>query len=250
MNHPPLPFNRCRTKGFTLIELLTVVAIIGILAALVLPVTGNMQSGARTSQSLNNLKQIGTAFQLYAADNDGVIPAVSSGENKVGEGWMDSDPWWNQCLTPYLGGKSTPRRWEAPDVPFSDPVYRALVGKAASPGWRGGYSMNSRVNLVRGETFSEWNTESSRSKRYKLANIRGDSVLVTMGYWEGFAPSNDGLVAPQRFSSSNSSLVPHDRRIGANKAGVGGKSALYLFADGSVKNLNPTEAAEFLKLKN
>lgn len=234
-------------RGFSLTEILIVVAIVAVLAALLLPTLSQMPQRARVAQSLSNLRQIGAAFQMYSGDNDGFIPAVSSGQNKTSDDWIDNDPWWSQCLTRYVGGKDFPRRWEIPETPFTDPVYRAMVGKEDSPGWRGGYSMNERINLVRGETFGQFHAESSRNRRYKFAAIRGDSVLVTMGYWEGFSPANDGSVADVRFSRSDSRPVPHNRRIGANRRGLGGRSALYLFADGSVKNLTPAEAQDFLR---
>ena len=61
-----------RTK-FTLIELLVVIAIIAILAAMLLPALSSARASARTSACASNLKQIGTAIQLYAADHDDVI---------------------------------------------------------------------------------------------------------------------------------------------------------------------------------
>lgn len=63
-----------RRFSFTLIELLTVVAIIGILAALLLPVLASMRERARRSSCASNLRQVGFAFQMYAGDHDGRLP--------------------------------------------------------------------------------------------------------------------------------------------------------------------------------
>ncbi|MGD9497518.1 MAG: DUF1559 domain-containing protein [Armatimonadota bacterium] len=62
-----------RRSGFTLIELLVVIAIIAILAAILFPVFARAREKARQSSCASNLKQIGTAFLMYAQDYDEVL---------------------------------------------------------------------------------------------------------------------------------------------------------------------------------
>jgi prepilin-type N-terminal cleavage/methylation domain-containing protein len=62
------------TKGFTLVELLVVIAIVAILAALLLPTLGRTRASAKRTACSNNLRQLGLAVSLYAADHDGILP--------------------------------------------------------------------------------------------------------------------------------------------------------------------------------
>lgn len=63
-------------KAFTLIELLVVIAIIAILAAILFPVFARAKEAAKKTQSLSNVKQIGTGLHLYIGDNDDVTPST------------------------------------------------------------------------------------------------------------------------------------------------------------------------------
>lgn len=62
--------------AFTLIELLTVIAVIGVLTAILIPAIGATRQSAQKAKCASNLRQIGQAISLFAMNNKGYFPAI------------------------------------------------------------------------------------------------------------------------------------------------------------------------------
>jgi len=75
--------NRCSGRGgFTLIELLTVIAIIGVLAAILIPSTAAVRNAAKRARTKAQFSQWATAMELFRQEY-GFYPAVDAGTGRL-----------------------------------------------------------------------------------------------------------------------------------------------------------------------
>lgn len=145
-----------RLPAFSLVELLVVLAVIGVLAALLLPALARSKDSAQRVKCVSNLHQFAMAMQLYWDDNDGKCFTTKTVPTNGGVihwcGWLDGTrpegerpydfsfgklfPYVNCSdarLCPSLRAPSVPFKLKATNLVFFSYGYNAVALSPASP---------------------------------------------------------------------------------------------------------------------
>jgi prepilin-type processing-associated H-X9-DG protein/prepilin-type N-terminal cleavage/methylation domain-containing protein len=233
------------SSAFTLVELLVVVAVLGILAALILPVVNSSQKAANSAACVSNLKQIGVALFSYVADHDGAFP---SGANLVPPDPSYANPYlWFQALEDgYMGGNSQkgyskehPSWQECPSKKFlPTDKNRMNVGYGWNY-WAGTYTSGV------GDGGFGYDAQNASGYGYnsRLSQVTHPAKTIIVG--DSMDTENHPAFYNNIFIYPPSSTFPDKMRASRH----GGKGN-YLMVDGHVEALPPTmEASYFKKIK-
>jgi prepilin-type N-terminal cleavage/methylation domain-containing protein/prepilin-type processing-associated H-X9-DG protein len=166
---------RPASSGFTLIELLTVIAIIAVLAAILIPTIGAVRQKAGTAETVSNLRQLYGYFELYATDHNGLWPAPVAPGNKE---------WSRDALYPYYsGGVRAVDYDDLAGTVFTSP-------NAANPGERAsgypdvidasnqGFGMNAMLPSSDGAPYTGGANPQTRAPRPNLDGNRSRQMLL------------------------------------------------------------------------
>lgn len=151
-------------RAFTLIELLVVIAIIAILAAILFPVFAQAREKARQTSCASNMKQWGTAANMYMQDYDGLYVSPY----KYQGGGCETLDWWDDLLQPYAKNRQIAI---CPSAPLRNVDWCSNVINR----WRGGSKpMTYAVNTLESWPISGWT--SSQKWGLRLPGTAGQSV--------------------------------------------------------------------------
>lgn len=208
-------------QGFTLVEILVVIAIVAVLAALLLPVLGSMKARGQSTQCAGNLRQIGAAFQLWAADNDGLVQTRDHSDWINGPDGSYPLSWVSNLNRYLMSGRTYDGK-----VENTASIFRCPAGKNQE--WNGtsyvaniylGGFRDPKNNVRMGVSAQLYNP-----KRVVACLAPSKCVIVVDGNCkdQGFLEFDAG--GPQ---SSPPMALRHNKTVNA------------LFADGHTENLNP-----------
>lgn len=235
---------KCRTGAFTLVEMLTVIAIIAILAALLLPVLNKGELRSKRIVCINDLQQIGLAFHVFSNDHSGKFPmAVSTNEGgslEYVESGFDSGPAFYTAFYHFqaLSGELVkPQLLICPaDLRVAATNFPALQNENVSyfvgvdgtfdkPGSILAGDRNLATNSFRNPTILQIGPQSRLGWTWELHHIKGN-VLFSDGHVEEW--NNSSLAAAASQSSGYQSLflpsVVMNYDVGSGGDGNGGGS--------------------------
>jgi len=219
-----------RTSGFSLIELLTVIAVIAILSAILVPTVGKVRAQARLSNCVSNLRQWGQANLMFAADNRGMIPWDGGANRGPHNMVLHPDargvrPWWN-ALPPYMDSPTISALQTARNLPtlgdssvFICPNAERQANNAA-PDW-----------LCYGPNYllSYGPNTTTRPRITTVDMIEQTSRVVLFSETTNHAPGTDGTIASNANPHYLARATRHEGRAGA------------VFFDGHVETFTSTE---------
>ena len=162
--------------GFTLVELLTVIAIISVLSAILLPALSKAREQAHATACLNNTKQLGLACHIYTGDHLDGLPynlGMVGSSFRTDLNWVNNVMTWDlssdntnldtltkASLGSYVGGN--------PGV-YRCPSDRALSSIQAAAGWDRrirSYSMNAMIGDAGNFTTNGFNVNNPDYRQF------------------------------------------------------------------------------------
>lgn len=202
-----------RRSGFTLMELLIVIAIVGILAAMLFPAINFVREKARKDECLNNLRQWGVAMQGYLDEHRGVFPTY--GSSAGGKPTLQEGSAWYNVLPPYIGVE--PLKEMRGKLPHPGNGIKSVFLCPSEPSGLDGNDPAQNMSYFSSYTLNSW---VNKNKRLRLAQIKNPAEFVI------FAETGDGQATGINLSLLHENAFRHSRSFNV------------CFADGHTENVH------------
>lgn len=227
----PAPADRA---GFTLIELLTVIAIIGVLASILIPVVGKVRGSARAASCTSNQRQIVGALHLHAADMRDFLPRAAY--TAATEVRWTRDPDFVKYLPMVRRGEGN-ALWE--NFVFVCPMAVSPAGKTGAD-LRVTYAASAA--LIGGDNSSRLGLDKDRARKLGSIASPARTILVFDGHLNVSAAAPVGTNYSYTWSQMSTDIGKAPDAVGFvsyrhNNRLIAG------MADGSVKTFGPADIA-------
>lgn len=190
-----------KKQGFTLIELLAVIAVIGILAAILIPAVSKARTAAQAAECQSNLRSLSQSYLTMLSENEGkLIPAIPPGGKQTIEDSPFAAETWNISLALFLKDDVSRGRLNE----LSCPV--AISGLEDTYIYeRSSYGLNNFL----GKSLRENDGSTSRLGAVRLSQMQDPSKTALFG--DTIPEGSSGRVTQQQMSP-NTVAYYHDGR--------------------------------------
>ncbi len=173
-----------KQQAFSLIELLAVIAVLGLLTAILIPVVGGLRGEAARSENASNLRQLGNALNLHMVEHNGLGPydAQDRGSNGIGKWLLGNRLVVFGPLLPYLDIETSPVPDETPRLFLSPVSTEERLARVGGPGGvETNYWMNPEVSY------------SGRASDIRPASLPGERAAIVdlVKWWDPLPMHNN-----------------------------------------------------------
>ncbi|MGZ4962243.1 MAG: type II secretion system protein [Limisphaerales bacterium] len=187
--------NNVSPRAFTRLELVVVLACIGLLSLLALPLLGRSRASASDAVCMNNLRNLGRAMLIYADQTGGFVPEEGISTSLINNS-VNSKAWYNAEVQPEYPALTNLYTQQLYPLPGNGTIYScpASPPPATSPSKAFAYFMYGENNWLCVNQSTR--TTYGQNVQTRFATIPQPSATILLGDNDGTsgsAPAYSGI---------------------------------------------------------